>query len=235
MEFLIRALDGCLGTTEQLDLAPLPETISKGTIEDAVRFLRRSSMDIQPRKLWPGGGLPKYGVRGSIREEHRAEVGKALCIWGDAGWGSLVRSGKYEYGRFSDELVAASAALIEEWSPQPSLTWITCIPSSRHSALVPEFARRLAHTLGLPFSASLIRTDERPAQKEMANSIQQALNVDGSLDVVEDGLLQGPVLLVDDMVDSRWTLTVASWLLRDRGCQEVWPFALADTGTSQGR
>ena len=85
MEFLIRALDGCPGATEQPDLAPLPETISKGLIEDAVRFLRRSSLDIQPRKQWPAGGLPNYGVRGSIQEEYRAEVGKALCIWGVQG------------------------------------------------------------------------------------------------------------------------------------------------------
>ncbi len=232
MEFLIRALDGRHGATEQPELAPLPETISKETIGDAVRFLRRSSLDIQPRKRWPAGGLPQYGIRGSIMEEHRAEVGKALCIWGDAGWSSLVRAGKYEHGRFSDELVAASAVLIKEWSPQPSPTWVTCIPSNRHPSLVPGFARRLADTLRLPFSASLIRTDKRPAQKEMANSIQQALNVDGSLDVVEGGLIQGPVLLVDDMVDSRWTFAVASWLLRDRGCQEVWPFALADTAAS---
>ena len=69
----------------------------------------------------------------------------------------------------------------------------------------------------------------------MANSTQQALNLDGSLGVIADELMQGPVLLVDDMVDSRWTFTVASWLLRGHGCQEVWPFALADAGTSGGR
>ncbi len=235
MEFLIRALDGCPGATERPNLAPLSESVSKETIEDAIRFLRRSSLDIQPRKRWPAGGLPKYGVGGSIQEEHRANAGKALCIWGDAGWGSLVRTGKYEQGRFSDELVEASAALIEKWSPDPRPTWVTCIPSNRHPSLVPDFARRLANTLGLPFSASLIRTEERPEQKEMANSAQQALNVDGSLDVVESGLFHGSVLLVDDMVDSRWTFTVASWLLRNRGCQEVWLFALADTGTGQGQ
>ncbi len=39
----------------------------------------------------------------------------------------------------------------------------------------------------------------------------------------------GPVLLVDDMVDSRWTLTVAAWLLRSKGSGEVWPLALALT------
>lgn len=235
MEFLIGALDGHTEATEQSHLATLPEAISKETIQDAVRFLRRSSLDIQPRKQWSAGGLPKYEVGGRIPERFRTEVGKALSVWGDAGWGRLVRSGKYEHGRFPDELVAASATLIQEWNPQPGPTWVTCIPSSRHPSLVPDFARRLAHTLGLPFSASLIKTDQRPEQKEMANSTQQALNVDGSLDVVDGGIIQGPVLLVDDMVDSRWTFTVACWLLRSRGCQEVWPFALADAGKSGGR
>jgi ATP-dependent DNA helicase RecQ len=36
-----------------------------------------------------------------------------------------------------------------------------------------------------------------------------------------------PVLLVDDVVDSRWTLTVASVILRQHGSGPVYPFALA--------
>ena len=61
----------------------------------------------------------------------------------------------------------------------------------------------------------------------MANGTQQARNVDGSLAVSQDPLPGGPVLLVDDMVDSRWTLTVAAWLLRSHGSGEAWPLALA--------
>jgi ATP-dependent DNA helicase RecQ len=38
------------------------------------------------------------------------------------------------------------------------------------------------------------------------------------------------VLLVDDMVDSRWTLTVSAWLLRQAGSGEVWPMVLSQTG-----
>jgi len=64
----------------------------------------------------------------------------------------------------------------------------------------------------------------------MANSTQQARNVDGSLAVINQPLPAGPVLLVDDMVDSRWTMTVAAWLLRTYGAGEVWPVALAITG-----
>ena len=64
----------------------------------------------------------------------------------------------------------------------------------------------------------------------MANSTKQALNVDGALALSQSAMPTGPVLLVDDMVDSRWTLTVAAWLLRDGGSDEVWPLALANTG-----
>jgi ATP-dependent DNA helicase RecQ len=79
----------------------------------------------------------------------------------------------------------------------------------------------------------LIRTDDRPEQKAMANSTQQARNIDGSLAVADQGLRGEPVLLVDDMVDSRWTLTVAAWLLRSHGSGEVWPLALAQAGAGQ--
>jgi ATP-dependent DNA helicase RecQ len=97
---------------------------------------------------------------------------------------------------------------------------------------VPEFARRLAAALGLPFDDVLVKTDTRPEQKGMANSTQQARNVDGSLAIRGD-VPTGPVLLVDDMVDSRWTLTVGAWLLRNHGSGEVWPLALSQTGQDQ--
>ena len=64
----------------------------------------------------------------------------------------------------------------------------------------------------------------------MANSTQQARNVDGSLEVAIHEIPNGPVLLVDDIVNSRWTFTVAAWLLRSHGSGEVWPLALASTG-----
>jgi ATP-dependent DNA helicase RecQ len=73
----------------------------------------------------------------------------------------------------------------------------------------------------------LEKTAERPEQKSMANSSQQACNIDGSLGLKAEPLPDGPVLLVDDMVDSRWTLTVAAWLLRSHGCGPVFPLALA--------
>jgi len=83
------------------------------------------------------------------------------------------------------------------------------------------------------FHAALEKSEDRPEQKSMANSTQQARNVDGSLAVCMEPLPATPVLLVDDMVDSRWTLTVAAWLLRSHGSGPVWPLALSFAGHGQ--
>lgn len=233
MEFLIRALDGEPDHNSPPNLPPLPMEPDSTLVREVIAFLRRTSISIEPRTQWPSGRLPRYGLSGPIKPHLRAQFGKALCIWGDAGWGDLVRQGKYHDGHFSDDLVVACQRLVDRWNPQLPPKWVTCIPSRRCPDLVPDFAGRLARVLGLPFKQVLIKTEDRPQQKTMANSIQQARNVDGSLVLTDEALPDGPLLLVDDMVDSRWTFTVASWLLRSQGSGDVWPLALAQVGGNQ--
>jgi len=233
MEYLIRALDGVSGTVRTPSLPSLPATVEPGLVQEAVAFLRRTSLPVEPRRQWPTGGLPRYGLKGRIASDRQAELGKALCIWGDAGWGDLVRQGKYHDGRFSEDLVRASAELVRSWNPQPPPNWVTCVPSRRHPDLVPDFAQRLATTLNLQFEAVLEKTDDRPEQKTMANSTYQARNIDGSLGLRTRNLPAGPVLLIDDMVDSGWTLTVCAWLLRSAGSGVVFPFVLSIAGRSR--
>jgi ATP-dependent DNA helicase RecQ len=85
MGFLISALDGDPSVAKEPALPPLPTTVNSELVKAAVAFLRRTSLPIQPRKKWPDGGMPQYGVRGAIAPAHQAESGKALCVWGDAG------------------------------------------------------------------------------------------------------------------------------------------------------
>lgn len=230
MGFLIDALDGDSSTVSPPSLPPLSEDVDQFLVREAEEFLCRTSLPIEPRKKWPVGGMPQYGIHTASTIPYQAQPGKALCVWGDAGWGGLVRQGKYHDGHFSDDLVAACVKMIQEWNPQPSPTWATCVPSLRHPELVPNFAQRLAAALGLPFHMVIAKTDARPEQKTMANSTQQARNIDGSLALNGQPIPPGPVLLVDDMVDSRWTLTVSAWLLRQSGSGVVWPMALSQTG-----
>ena len=222
MDYLIRALDGEAGASPGPVLPLLATTVEEQTVSAATAFLRSVSPIISARRLWPTGTR--------IEPDHRVEPGRALCQWGDGGWGPLVRRGKYADGRFDEALVRASADLVRRWGPAPAPGWVAAIPSQRHPDLVPDFARRLAGALGLPYREVLSKKGNRPEQKSMANSDGQARNVIGSLGVDEAAMLAEPVLLVDDVVDSRWTFTVAAWELTRRGCKTVWPFALADAG-----
>ena len=234
MEFLIRALDGEPDNIFPPDLPPLTTEPDPVLIREASAFLRHTNLSIEPRRRWPPGGLLHYNLSGRIDINLQAQPGRALCLWNDAGWGGLVRQGKYHDRKFSDDLVEACRKLIEEWTPQPFPEFVTCIPSRRHPNLVPDFARRLALSLNLPFKQVLIKTDDRPEQKLMENSTQQARNIDGSLALTDDEeLTDRPLLLIDDMVDSRWTVTVATWLLRSNGSGQVWPLALAQVGSSR--
>ncbi len=230
MEFLANALDdvdaGPCGRCANCRGRGLSGQIPAAVVADAVAFLRRGNVPFEPRKQWPSGLFPDR--KRTIPEEERNGPGRALCYYGDAGWGRLVRDGKYQHRHFADELVGASADMIKDhWAPDPPPQWVTAMPSLRHPRLVPDFASRLADALGLPFVPMLRRTGDAPEQKQMANSTMQARNVYGTLEVMGTPMPTGPVLLVDDIVDSRWTLTMAGWLLRSHGSGIVHPFALA--------
>jgi ATP-dependent DNA helicase RecQ len=233
MAFLIQALDGDPSTVGPPTLPPLPDEVPDDLAREAASFLRQLRITIQPRKQWPDGGLPIYGLRSraKIPPNRQAEPGKALSFWSDAGWAELVKRGKGDTGRFDGALVEGCVRLVQRWLPAPPPEWVTCIPSQRHPELVPAFAEQLAAALGLPFVPALEKVRATAAQKDMQNSSQQARNLDGSLGVTGP-IPTGPCLLVDDMVDSRWTFTVATWLLREHGAGPVFPLALAQTGQS---
>jgi ATP-dependent DNA helicase RecQ len=187
--------------------------------------LKGSLISIQPRKQWPVGLF--LDQKRAIPEDLRNAPGRSLCYYGDAGWGELVRDGKYEESHFSDELVEAAVELIRKrWRPAPAPAWVTAIPSCRHPMLVFDLARRLANQLRLSFCPVLQRSRQAPEQKTMQNSVMQARNVYGTI-CVAGRVPNTPVLLVDDILDSGWTLTMAGYLLRQHGSGVVHPFTLA--------
>ena len=103
---------------------------------------------------------------------------------------------------------------------------VACVPSYNQPMLVADFADRLAAALGRRFAPVVTKVRRNDPQKEQQNAVHQCRNLDGVFAVRGD-LPGGPVLLVDDVVDSRWTLTVVAALLRRAGCDRVWPLALA--------
>lgn len=234
MPFVVRALDGDPSTVDAPTLAPLSESVDQELAIQAAAYLKRLDIPIGPRTEWPLWGIPSFAPAKNkyIGTKRQAQWGRALCYWSDAGWGDLVEQGKYKDGFFDQRLVEACVALLERWNPTPAPEWVCCIPSSRHRELVPDFASRLAGALNLPFVGALKKTRDNEQQKAMQNNTQQVRNLDGAFAVAAE-LPAGPCLLVDDMVDSRWTFAVAAWQLRAAGSGPVFPLALAQTG--QGR
>jgi ATP-dependent DNA helicase RecQ len=203
-----------------------PELVAEANV-----FLKRAYRPIEPRKMWKGG---IEGFRGAISEELRVEEGRALCSWGSAGWGEAVRAGKFGGEGFGEELVEAVAEMVEsDWAPNPAPTWVTSVPSLRHE-IVPDFSRRLAARLGLPYRSALSKVRDTPQQKKMENSPNQARNAIGSFVAAPAEVEAGPVLLVDDIVDSRWTLTICGAELLEAGAGPVYPVALADSSVGGG-
>lgn len=197
----------------------------------AEAFISRGVVEFEPRKQWPNGGV--RGRRGRIPAERLAQAGRALCVYNEGALGVEVKAAIHERQHIGDDLVARAATCVGRWSPEPSPSWVVAVPSTRRT-LVGDFARRLAAVLGLPYREALQKARATDEQKTMENSFQQAQNVVDAFRVVPGQVLDGPVLLVDDIVRSKWTFTVCADALRGAGSGPVFPFALASAAGGDG-
>lgn len=241
MAFLADALDdanptACGRCAVCLGQPVLPTVVQRATLIEAQRFVRHSEMLLELKKQWDMDALPNYRAafgwaKQNIPQHLRGEDGRVLSRWGEPVWGDLVAQGKAQR-HFDDELVAAAVDLIRNrWPEVSAVRWVTCIPSTRHPTLVADFAARLACALELPFLPVIAKSRETEPQKNMENRFHQCHNLDGAFQVHVQPGTEAPVLLVDDVVDSAWTLTLASALLLQSGTSTVFPFALATTAT----
>lgn len=233
MTFLRQALDDldptpCGKCASCLEQPVIDIPVEPGLAHRAGTFLKHAEMEITPKAQVAANAFLEYGFRGNLPQQLRAQEGRVLSRWGDAGWGRTVADNKHA-GRFSDELVEAMVEMIQQrWHPNPAPQWVCCVPSRNHPELVPDFARRLAVRLGLPFVDAINKVKNNHPQKGQQNRFHQCRNLDGAFAVTQ--LYRGqPVLLVDDIVDSGWTLTVIAALLQQAGSGVVYPVALASS------
>ncbi len=233
MQFLAEALDDpepdrcgkCASCAGRPAIAP---TCDPARAAAAEQFLRRARIALICRKQAAAGAFQEYGFGGYLPGELRAQTGRVLCQWGDTGWGNIVAADKHD-DHFRDELVDAAARLIKwRWKSLPPPAWVTCVPSNNHPTLVPDLARRLAQALKLPFRPVVRKVRNNEPQKLQQNTFHQCRNLDGVFSI-HGPVDPRPALLVDDIVDSSWTMTVVAALLLKNGSGPVLPFALATT------
>ncbi|SDS88750.1 ATP-dependent DNA helicase, RecQ-like [Pseudomonas asplenii] len=236
MAFLRHALDdaendACGKCVRCLERELVSSKVDGRLVHQAATFIRHAELPIKPKKQIAKGGFEHYGFPTNLPLNIQAAEGRVLSQWRDGGWGELAANGK-ELGHFDDALVSAMAEMIQSrWQPNPKPTWLCCVPSLGHPTLVPNFAQRLANALGVPFVNCVIKVRQNEPQKWQNNRFHQCRNLDGVF-AVNAHIPPGPVLLVDDMIDSGWTMTVIAALLKQAGSEHVYPLAISSTASN---
>jgi ATP-dependent DNA helicase RecQ len=197
--------------------------------EDTRRRLMRPGVEVSPRKQWPSG-MAKLGLDLSGRITDGPEPGRVLGRLTDLGWGARLRALlDGPDAEVPDDAVAAAVRVLAAWDWADRPTAVMALDSDSHPLLISSLAARLAE-LGRLTDLGTLRyaPEHRPATA--ANSAYRVAALSGSWSAPEPfPPAAGPVLLVDDTIDTGWTMTMAARVLRAAGAAAVLPFALAGT------
>jgi len=240
MEYLQRSLDDTTaapcGRCDNCAGVWYPADVLDDATASASSALDRVGVPIEPRGQWPTGA-DRLGVdaKGRIALIERVTEGRALARLTDLGWGNTLRdifAPSAVDAPASAPLLAACVRVLAEWGWDDRPVGIVMMPSRAHPLLVASIAEHLARVGRLPLLGALELEGSGPRGESGGNSAYRLASVWNGFVVGPDlaGVLAGatgPVLLVDDLADSRWTLTVAGRLLRRAGAPGVLPFALA--------
>lgn len=252
MQMLVEQLDdpqaAPCGRCDNCAGAWYPTHVSQQAAENATATLKRVGVEIDPRAQWPVG-LQRLGVplKGNIAPGERAAAGRAVARLTDLGWGNRLREIFHtdaqgapvdqpvdqELGRACVEVLAQWAH--DGWSGAGRPAGIVSMPSVHRPQLVQSLAMGLAGAGRLPYLGELALAPGHPGGAggngayQLA-SVWQKFQITPQLQTALDNMNGAPVLLVDDLVDSRWSLTVAARELRLAGAAAVLPFVLASRG-----
>jgi ATP-dependent DNA helicase RecQ len=213
--------DNCTG--ERLSVE-----VSEVAAEAARERLLRPGLDVAPRKMWPTGmsaiGVP---LSGKIPATEVAATGRALGRLTDIGWGNRLRDLLADGAdrEIPDDVFAACVKVLTAWGWDERPVGVVTVGSRRRSELVGSFGQKIASIGRLPFLGTVWLGEST----HRANSAQRLAGLVRAGETPDLSGVDGPVLLVDDHIDTGWTMTVAARMLRKEGVSAVLPFALAVT------
>lgn len=246
MEFLQRTLDDdtakpC-GRCDNCAGAWYPTSVAEDAAATAASSLDRPGVVIEPRAQWPAG-VARLGVRdgtaelkSTIPSGERVSPGRSLARLTDLGWGGPLRdlfTPTAPDAAATPAMLEACIRVLAQWDWEVRPAAVVSMPSRRHPLLIDSVAHTFARAGRLPFLGTLDLVNGGPDGNSGGNSayrlaaVWDRFAVGTDLAAALDELGGAPVLLVDDLADSRWTLTVAGRLLRRAGASAVLPFALA--------
>lgn len=231
MEFLLRQLDdphaAPCGRCDNCTGQRPSEEVSDVAASAARERLLRPGVEVEPRKMWPTGmAAAGVSLSGKIPAGELAATGRALGRLTDIGWGNRLRSLFAEADQeIPEDVFAACVKVLSAWKWAERPVGVVTVGSRSRPALVGSFGQRISTVGRLPLLGQVWLGEAA----RRANSAQRLAGLVREIDVPELSGVDGPVLLVDDQVDTGWTMTVAARLLRRAGASAVLPFALAVT------
>jgi ATP-dependent DNA helicase RecQ len=206
----------------------LDASVSTQAVEEAGARLSRPGVPIEPRKMWPTA-LATLGIdlKGKITEA--AEEGRAVARLTDLGHGQALRAlfrADAPDGQVPVPLVRAVLTMLDDWRPEVDA--IVVVESSTRPILTEDLASGLSRRLQVPVAGrwAIVDPDVAPG-RGAANSAQRVAAVGRRSALEADVPAGGRVLLVDDLVVTGWTLTLAARAIRGAGASAVLPLALA--------
>ncbi|OZM74253.1 recombinase RecQ [Amycolatopsis antarctica] len=239
MEFLLRQLDdphaAPCGRCDNCTGAHWDTAVSESTATSTRERLSRPGVELAPRKQWPTGMASlDVPLSGKIPADELAESGRTLGRLTDVGWGNRLREivgDRATDGPVPDPVFAACLTVLAAWDWAERPVAVAGIASHTRPGLTGDLTARLASVGKL---THLGRLDALGPPPRRANSAQRLADLWGRLALPEElrdriAELDGPILLVDDLVDTGWTMTLAVRLLRTAGARAVLPFALASS------
>ena len=240
MEYLRRELDdpaaARCGRCDNCTGRFWAQRVSPAGAAAARERLLRPGVEVTPRKMWPAG-MKELGidVSGKIAAGVSAEPGRALGRPTDLGWGPRLRAllnGGTPDAAVPGDLVDAVVKVLAAWDWADRPAGVITLPSRSRPELIGSLGQRIAEVGRMPYLGPLEYAGATRAAASQFNSAQRlralwdTFTVPGSVRAAL-AALGGPVLLVDDRIDTGWTMTVAARLLREAGAAGVLPFALA--------
>ncbi len=244
MEYLRRELDDpeavpC-GRCDNCTGESWPTDVPRAGAAAARERLARPGVAVEPRKMWPAGmkDLGIDGASGKIGVTQLAEPGRALGRLTDVGWGGTLRallSDQAPDGPVTDQLADALVKVLASWDWARRPASVVTMPSRSKPVLIDSLGQRISAIGRLPYLGSLGYASadgpgvRRHNSAQRLGSLWRALTVPDELRTALKAHDDGPVLLIDDQIDTGWTMTVAAMLLRDAGAPAVLPLALAVT------
>ncbi|MEV4253041.1 DEAD/DEAH box helicase [Spirillospora sp. NPDC049652] len=236
-EFLRRQLDdpaaAPCGRCDNCTGVHRPAEVSAAGAAGARDRLHRPGVDVQPRRMWPTGVKDDLGVSGRIPATDQAEEGRVLGRLTDIGWGNRLRALFAEQASDTDvppDMVDAVVKVLTAWDWDTRPAAVVSVGSRSRPRLVTTLATRVSEIGRLPYLGELTPVGDPGPRRH--NSAQRLRSVWAALTLSDElaaavAEVEGPILLVDDRIDTGWTMTVATRLLRRAGAPAVLPLALA--------